>query len=330
MSRAGWALLVLAGCSRPNPGFLGYVGAATTGSTGADASSTAPGGSSTTRTGSTGGTGTGEAGSTGAQTASSGGARETTSSGSTGEGSTGAGTTGSTGEGTTGSTGQGSTGGSTGGGEMWVACPDAAELAACYHFPEGELAALVDGSVHDNNGTMVIKGLVPAPTGFGVAADIGPSSTIVVAEDGMTDSLDVSGAITMTALIELGMLPMIGRVGVIDKDGQYSIFISAGGGVRCQVAGFLEDSGVVVPVGKWTHVACSFDGQKIRVYLDGQLAKEIPKAGQLGGPNFGALALGGDSPPPKDRMTGRIDAVEIWSKALSQAEICARAGSLCP
>lgn len=314
MRRGGCGMLVLwAACTAPNPLFLGSAGDGS-----GDATTTSAAATTTTS-------------STGAATASTG--SSTTGSGSGGETTPPPTTSSTSGVVTTGSSGSsdGSSGSDGTGGPAPITCPPDPTLVGCYHFPVGELDKLVDGSPHGNDGEMTIDGLTPAPPAFEVAAALGPTSALLVHETGVNDALDLTTAITMTALVYLAELPPAGaRVGVLDKDGQYSLFVHSDGDLRCQVADFIEPTGVTLPVGAWVHVACSFDGATIRVYLDGVEAAAIPKAGVLQSVDLGDLVLGGNSPLPDERMIGALDAVEIWSVPLAPASICERAGPACP
>ena len=180
-----------------------------------------------------------------------------------------------------------------------------------------------------SGGTWTTKTL-GAP-GFGVAALVGPATRMTVMEDGQTDDLDVPFAITFMAAVRLDEPPAGTRVGVLDKEGQYSIFIGADGKLSCQVAG-IKLPGPVISVGVWTHLACSYEGMNVRMVVNGQLITSVLNVAPIL-QNEGALELGGNSPGVNnvglDRMTGALDAVEIWSRVLLPEEICVRAGVLC-
>lgn len=238
---------------------------------------------------------------------------------------------------TTGSPSTSATGGSssesTSGGELPLPCDtDDPDLAACYHFPERELAVLVDGSPDPVNGTMVgLNALIGAPMGFARAADVGAGTRITVDETGETDDLDVTGEITFMALVWRRNAALQGRAGILDKERQYGLFLDESGRPSCEVAGG-DLLGEPLPLEEWTHVACTFDGTSVGLVVNGATSMKGFHDGDIL-QNQGALEIAGNSPgdgnPEPQRLNGHIDAVEIWSRVLTVEEVCVRAGSVC-
>ncbi|MCC7231385.1 MAG: T9SS type A sorting domain-containing protein [Bacteroidia bacterium] len=74
----------------------------------------------------------------------------------------------------------------------------------------------------------------------------------------------------------------------------------------------------------WTHVAGTFDGNQLAIFIDGNLAGTVPFPGTIVPSvdylfKIGKLA---DDNQPEDRFfSGMIDEVRIYNRALSQAEI---------
>lgn len=318
------ALVVLvAACAKPNPGFVSEGEVSGSGSRGETSTTTSTAGGASEAT-------TGAPTTTAPVIDTSGSSAATTWVETTVSTTSGSTTSGST---TRGSATDGSSSGSSGGEDPAVSCAaDDVDLAACYHFPPGETEVLVDATPKPEDGAIsgLVKLEVSAP-GLGVAAVVGPATRMTVTEDGQTDDLDVPLAITFMAAVRLDEPPAGTRVGVLDKEGQYSIFIGADGKLSCQVAG-VKLSGPVIPVGGWIHLACSYEGMKVRMVINGQPIVDALSVEPIQ-QNQGALELGGNSPGMDnvglDRMTGALDAVEIWSRVLLPEEICVRAGALC-
>jgi hypothetical protein len=69
----------------------------------------------------------------------------------------------------------------------------------------------------------------------------------------------------------------------------------------------------------WMHIAATFDGSTMRLYVNGVLE------GTLAGPaavGSNALALGiGAQPDGVSPLQGALDEVRVWSRALSPSEI---------
>src|SRR5258706_496495 len=69
----------------------------------------------------------------------------------------------------------------------------------------------------------------------------------------------------------------------------------------------------------WTHLAATFDGATVRLYVNGvQVASQAQTAPLA--TTTGTLQIGGDS-YPNEFFAGRIDEVRIYNRALTQAEI---------
>ena len=75
----------------------------------------------------------------------------------------------------------------------------------------------------------------------------------------------------------------------------------------------------VLAVNTWTHLAATFDGATVRLYVNGvQVASQAQTAPLA--TTSGTLQIGGDS-YPNEYFAGRIDEVRIYNRALSAAEI---------
>jgi hypothetical protein len=202
------------------------------------------------------------------------------------------------------------------------------ELAACYHFPPEETEVLVDETENPANGVIVgLNALIGAPDGFGYAADVGSDTRITVAGNGLTD-LDVFGPLTiMIACWQRGER-RAATAGLIDKLGQYSLQLDPEGIPVCRVAGVELAARRPLAVETWWHVACSYDGETLAMFVNGLVVAETPHAGSVG-IRGGPLEIAGSGEQGADRLDGHVDAIEVWSRALSRREVCARAGSLC-
>ncbi|MEZ4384712.1 MAG: LamG domain-containing protein [Nannocystaceae bacterium] len=321
-ARAIAGALALCGCSALNPlwgedGEIATTGGDATTSPATAATSTDPTTGDATQTASGGESSSTSAGSTSATTTST----STSTSDTTGSTSSSSTTATDTGEPTT-DTGE----------PMGVDCFQGADLIACYDFPpDGADGVLVDGSMYGHHGVMSAVELVDSAPGFAKAAQHGELS--YMRRDDLVvdaDPFDVPESIALLALVRLDALPAAGqRFGVIDKNGQYSVFIADDGDLRCQFGAFAEPSGVKLSVGAWTHVGCAFDGAVVRVYQDGALKASFAAETALNVGNPEPLVVGGDSPGPGDPLVGAVDNVELWRSSLDDLAICARAGPLC-
>ncbi|HZI20287.1 MAG TPA: Ig-like domain-containing protein [Pyrinomonadaceae bacterium] len=89
-------------------------------------------------------------------------------------------------------------------------------------------------------------------------------------------------------------------------------------------------TGTVVPLNRWSHVAITYDGAQIKAYLDGQLVGAQAATGRIrNSANSTTCTMIGNEPNPPCSIqgggeygwNGLIDEVEVFSRALSAAEI---------
>ena len=75
-----------------------------------------------------------------------------------------------------------------------------------------------------------------------------------------------------------------------------------------------------LPVGKWVHVAATYDGSSMRIYLDGKLMGSVKKSGFISTNSSVAVRMG-DNPKGGRAFDGTIDDVRVYSRALSASEL---------
>jgi len=124
----------------------------------------------------------------------------------------------------------------------------------------------------------------------------------------------------------------LGRWEVLEKAGAYWMNVRTDGLVR--VGGFYGgcansnwqyfDSTRALPVNRWKHVATTYDGAWLRVYIDGRAAGAKRVSGRTcvsGEP----LAVGAKNNPAKGLLEafwdGRLDEVRIYDRVLTLTEI---------
>ena len=87
-----------------------------------------------------------------------------------------------------------------------------------------------------------------------------------------------------------------------------------GAGGESEVATFFP---IGLPLNTWTHVAATFDGAEMRLYVDGNFI--AANQGTLGTAHGAPLTIGGSGDCPG--FEGRLDEVRIYNRTLSEAEI---------
>jgi hypothetical protein len=157
------------------------------------------------------------------------------------------------------------------------------------------------------------------------AAVLNPGSTIHMPEQ---DKLDVTGALALDLWIRpMGLPPGPGKAWLLDNDKQYGARIEARK-VLCVVKDKLVESAPLADDADWHHVACTYDGQVMKVFVDGELVGcrgetlAIPVDGRAG------LALGANVDGMgkySESYRGGLDNVRVWARA--DIDACAVAGA---
>jgi hypothetical protein len=80
---------------------------------------------------------------------------------------------------------------------------------------------------------------------------------------------------------------------------------------------------VDLPIGRWTHIAGTFDGRTMRIYVDGQEHGVLERPGPVRSNDF-HLCLGSYEVNHAAHFQGLLDEVTIYARALTPAEIRAQ------
>ncbi len=208
---------------------------------------------------------------------------------------------------------------------MLVVSPASAAPApvAAYGFNEGAGTAIADASGTGNHGTA--SGTSWAPMGrFGSALSFNGSSGWVTVPD--SASLDLTNAITLEAWVNPVQVTGSWRTVIFKQTTTgiaYSLF-AANGAARpagqVQIGGEQSATGPSqIPVNAWTHLATTYDGATLRLFVNGT---QVATKAQTGNAvvSTGVLRIGGNSIWPEP-FRGLIDEVRIYNRALAAAEI---------
>lgn len=204
----------------------------------------------------------------------------------------------------------------------------------------GSVRAVRDASPNRLHGTLVntttAAATAPGAPGRGRAINlIGAQHQYVAVPE--ANAIDVD-RYTLAALVRRTGVQndkTLGRWEVIEKADAYWLNIRTDGRVR--VGGFFGsctsgsawkylDSTVTVPVGVWTHVASTYNGTTLTVWVNGVRAGSRAVSGRTCR-NDHPLAIGAKNYPAKGLLEafwdGQLDDVRIYNRALSAAEIAA-------
>jgi glucose/arabinose dehydrogenase/chitodextrinase len=196
--------------------------------------------------------------------------------------------------------------------------PPPSSLVAAYSFDEGLGASAADASGNGNTGAIGASTWVPTGK-FSNALSFDGTSAFVSVQD--SPSLDLTTAMTLEAWV----YPTAGgndwRDVVYKANDTYYLESSSGTGAPVVGANFNGplDGTSALPLNAWSHLAGTYDGSTMRLYVNGIQVASRPDFGQIS-PSAGALSIGGDALYGQ-LFAGRIDEVRIYKTARTASEI---------
>jgi len=230
----------------------------------------------------------------------------------------------------------GATGLSAAGAPSATAAPTTSGLVLNYRFDSDTGVSARDSSPNAIHGTYV-NTTAAAARSTGVPGRSWAINLVGVNDQFVSvperNALDVD-RFTVAALIRYTGVEneqTLGRWEVIEKAGAYWINVRTDGKVR--VGGFFGgctnpswkflDSNVAVPTNTWTHVASTYNGSTLTVWINGARAGTMAVSGRTCSNNR-PLAVGAKNYPagsPEAFWDGQLDDIRIYRRALSAAEI---------
>ena len=201
--------------------------------------------------------------------------------------------------------------------------PPPVGLVASYGFDEAGGSTTGDASGNGNTGTVTGATWTTAGRYGGALSFDGVNDWVTVAGAG---SLDLSTAMTLEAWVRPAALDSWRTVMLKEQTGfyTYALYASTGTGAPSgnAVAG-VDDIDVegpaALPLNAWTHLAATYDGAAVKLFINGTEAAQLPAAGTIPS-GTGPLHIGGNSIWP-EWFQGLIDEVRVYNRALSAAEI---------
>jgi hypothetical protein len=200
-----------------------------------------------------------------------------------------------------------------------------AGLVAAYTFEAGSGTIVADASGNGRTGTMS-GGVSWAPGGkFGQALSFNGTSGLVSIADAA--SLDFTSNMTIEAWVwptARSNWDTVVMKGFGSSGRAYALYAGDGTGLPAGTirAGSSERSAVgssVMPLNTWSHVAMTFGGGSLRIYVNGVQVGGVAGNGNIRTSND-PVTIGGSSAWGR-WFAGLIDEVRIYNRALSQSEI---------
>jgi chitinase len=194
-------------------------------------------------------------------------------------------------------------------------------LVAAYNFDVQDAGVARDSSGNGLNGT--ISGAVWAEgrTGGALAFD-GLDDWVTIADDNRLDVARMTIAAWIRPTTSGAWDAVIAKS---DTSGPAYALYSSNGAHRpstiVAVSGNEREveGPVAVPTNAWTHIAASFDGARVRLYVNGVLVRIGVRTGSIDATN-GTLGIGGHQ-ALGHYFAGTIDDVRLYSRALLDSEV---------
>jgi hypothetical protein len=216
-------------------------------------------------------------------------------------------------------------------------------LQALWHFDETTGLLAFDATANHNDGTLFNYAGDDSqwiPSDFNGALDFNRSlSQYVDVPHSASIGANLANRFSVTAWIRsrVDLLANGSTYRVLEKENTFFLLQGTGasGGmnllVKKNTANVTAGIGETLLANRWYHLAGTYDGTTIRMYLDGVLKTNVPVAAPIDTTTL-PLRIGSDYMPtgPGSRFDGAIDEVGIWERPLSAAEIRQLAGQTGP
>ncbi len=204
-----------------------------------------------------------------------------------------------------------------------VAPPIPPGLVGAWAFGEGFGSTTADASGNSNTGT-ISNATWTSQGRYGNALDFnGADSRVRVPS---SSSLNVTSAMTLSGWIRPTDTQGGWRTIMQKETDTYFLNASNSNGPLRPSGGAVIGGGVnwisgptSSPVNTWTHVALTYDGTTIRLFVNGTQVASTPQTGAISTTND-PLWIGGNS-PYGEYFEGLIDEVRVYNRALSAADI---------
>ncbi len=195
------------------------------------------------------------------------------------------------------------------------------QLVAAYSFDEGVGTAIGDSSQYANNGA--VSSAAWSTTGkYGSALVFNGTSSLVTIPS--SPSLNLNSAMTLEAWVQPTAAANVWRDVIYKADDLY--YLEGASPTGSPVVGVSTTSshanlfGVSpLPAGTWTHLAATYDGTTLRLYVNGVQASTLAHSGNVLSGNS-PLQIGGDSLYGQ-HFQGLIDEVRVYNVALTPTQI---------
>jgi hypothetical protein len=202
--------------------------------------------------------------------------------------------------------------------------PQSTNLVGAWGFDETSGTTAADASGRGNAGTL------DGPT-WSTAGKFGGALSFDGVNDWVTipdaNVLDLTTGMTMEAWVRPSAIGSLWRCVMLKEQPADLIYALYAGDSRGHAATDVFTSADIglsgtatTALNTWTHLAATYDGSTLRLYVNGVQAASRAVTGSIRA-STGVLRIGGDSSWSDEWFSGLIDEVRLYNRALSATEI---------
>ncbi|MEQ1636189.1 MAG: LamG-like jellyroll fold domain-containing protein [Methylococcales bacterium] len=197
-------------------------------------------------------------------------------------------------------------------------------LVAAYSFNETNGVTAIDSSGKGNHGTITEAVRIDTASKYGKALKFDGINDLVTVND--SASLGLTNSMTLEAWVYSENLNKSGQTVILKEKSNGAVYnLYANEDANLPVSSFNDGNYRVIsgssqlPANQPTHLASTYDGQYLRIYVNGiEIAKKVQTG--LIQQSSGKLTIGGNS-IWGEYFQGYIDEVRVYNRALTAAEI---------
>ncbi len=209
-------------------------------------------------------------------------------------------------------------------GTFTTTAPVTGGLVAAYNFNAGSGATLADSSGANNQGTIVEATWTPAGKFGGTLNFDGVNDLVNINHSA---SLNLTSAFTLEAWVRPANVGGWRNILMKEITGNQSYSLYATDGPNGPAASYATVNsevsargGGTLPLNTWTHVASTFGGGSLKLYVNGVLVNTRALTGNVKTSTL-PLRIGGNLIWTDENFAGQIDEVRVYNRTLTQAEI---------
>ena len=214
----------------------------------------------------------------------------------------------------------------------WLSNSEIGELSGLvgyWKFDEISGTVAADSSPNGNHGTYTGGVTLAEPGNNNFAAGFDGSDDYVGVPDDST--LQMDDVFSLSVWVRTEASTNVDRM-ILNKEGEYEIAVDPGNELKWAVKNTdpgwtWVNTGYIVPLGKWIHIAMTYNSGTVNVYAEGVLVDSYAGSGSIGDQysSLNELRIGGRSNNPSGKyFDGRVDDVRVYKRVLCPTEVFAQ------